>query len=150
MTYLTSLVTWLLAQQQLFGWLLAISLILAMTTLVMCPWWALRLPVDYFCHADLGKPAFVWKGPLSLLLLLLRNLAGVLLIGVGLLLLVLPGQGLLTMLLGLMLMDVPGKHRLAQWMCARGPVLRSLNWIRAKGKRPPLLPPSSCAIKRKM
>ena len=150
MTYLESLVAWLLAQQQLLGWLLAISLIVAVTTLIMCPWWAMRLPVNYFCVADVTERTISWKGPLSFLMLILRNFLGLFLICIGLMLLVLPGQGLLTMLLGLMLMDVPGKHRLAQWMCARGPVLRSLNWIRAKGKRPPLLPPNHCPIKHKV
>jgi hypothetical protein len=56
----------------------------------------------------------------------------------GLVMLVVPGQGLLTLAVGLMLMDFPGKFRLERWLATRGPVWRSLNWLRKRARRPPL------------
>lgn len=58
--------------------------------------------------------------------------------------LLLPGQGLLTMLAGLLLSDVPGKRRVALFFLQRGPVSRSVDAIRARrGKAPLLLPNQS-------
>ncbi len=50
-----------------------------------------------------------------------------------------PGQGLLTILVGLVLTDFPGKHKIEQKLIAMPKVLSSLNWIRAKAKKPPLV-----------
>jgi hypothetical protein len=49
---------------------------------------------------------------------------------------VLPGQGILTMLAGIALIDFPGRHRVVQWMVAREPVMKALNWVRRRAKQP--------------
>jgi len=54
----------------------------------------------------------------SLLVLIVgafKNLLGVLLFMLGLIMLVTPGQGILTLLFGLMLMNFPGKYRVERW-----------------------------------
>jgi hypothetical protein len=51
----------------------------------------------------------------------------------------LPGQGLLTMITGLLLIDYPGKFRLERKIVNTPAVLKSLNWLRAKAKKPPLI-----------
>src|SRR6185503_13330112 len=69
-----------------------------------------RLPVDYLCPQE---GAFVqdvrplWK---RALLMLGKNLLGVLLVVLGVLLSLpgVPGQGVLTILIGVMLLDIPG------------------------------------------
>src|SRR5262245_3948491 len=104
-------------------------------------WWVLlKLPSDYFrgLHPPpfmAGRhPALRWVG------LLLKNLSGVVLIGLGLILLLpgIPGQGLLVVLLGTMLLNFPGKRRLEQKLVGRPAVLRKLNWLRGRFGRPPL------------
>ena len=71
----------------------------------------------------------------------LKNLLGLTLVvvGLGLSLPGMPGQGLLTILIGLILMDFPGKKRLEQKIIGRPKVLGSINRLRARFKKPPLL-----------
>ena len=53
-----------------------------------------------------------------------------------------PGQGLLTILIGLMLIDFPGKHRLERTIISRPKILRTVNRLRARyDKRPLVLDP---------
>ena len=75
----------------------------------------------------------------KLLLKALKNLLAYVLVAIGIVLLVLPGQGVLTIVVGLMLADFPGKHRLIRALLTRGPVLAGINWLRARAHRPPLL-----------
>jgi hypothetical protein len=63
------------------------------------------------------------------------------LVVLGVAMLVLPGQGVLAILLGVMLGDFPGKLRLQQWILARPNVMKTLNWLRRKFKKPPLEKP---------
>ena len=65
-----------------------------------------------------------------------KNLFGLLLIVLGILMLVLPGQGVLTIVAGIALVDFPGRHRLVQWIVAREPVMNALNWVRRRGQQP--------------
>jgi len=57
----------------------------------------------------------------------------------GIVMLVLPGQGILTIVIGLMLSNFPGKYRLERWLVMRPRVLRTINWLRQRSKRNPLL-----------
>jgi len=67
-----------------------------------------------------------------------RNLLGVSLIGLGLALLVLPGQGVLTLLLGLGLTDLPGRDAAVRGLARRAPVARALQALRRRAGAPPL------------
>jgi hypothetical protein len=50
-----------------------------------------------------------------------------------------PGQGVLTILLGVMLLDFPGKRGLELKLVSRPKVLNTINRIRHRFDRPPLL-----------
>ena len=63
---------------------------------------------------------------------------GMVLLVAGILMLVLPGQGLFTMIVGLMMMNFPGKYKFERWLVERGPVLKSINWLRARAGHSPL------------
>lgn len=71
----------------------------------------------------------------------LKNLLGLSLVvvGVGLSLPGMPGQGLLTILIGLILMDFPGKRKLERKIIGRPKVLGTVNRLRARFNKPPLL-----------
>ncbi len=71
----------------------------------------------------------------------MKNMLAVVLVVLGVAMLVLPGQGILAILLGVMLGDFPGKLRLQQWILARPNVMKTLNWLRRKFKKPPLEKP---------
>jgi hypothetical protein len=97
------------------------------------------LPADYYQEGASGAPKR--RGPLSLVLRLAKNLFGAVLVVVGLLLSLpgVPGQGLLTILIGLMLLEFPGKRSLERRLLARPRVLETMNRIRARLGRPPLV-----------
>ncbi len=125
--------------ESLFLTLAALSVLGFLCSLALVPWIVLRIPSDYFSksrrvlNAAKGHPRlFRW------LLIVLKNLLGLLLLILGIALLILPGQGLLTLLIGLLLIDFPGKYQLERWIVSQGPVLRSINWLRKRGQRDPL------------
>jgi hypothetical protein len=68
----------------------------------------------------------------------LRNLVALVVLLVGVLLLVLPGQGLLTILAGCLLLDVPGKRRLELRLMQKPRVLAAINRLRQRRGRGPL------------
>ncbi len=127
----------------LLWWGSGLSLASLVATAIGVPWVVVRLPADYF-----NKPRrAVWRNyaqaPKSVLLLgALKNVVGAVLLLLGLLMLVTPGQGLLTLLVGLLLMNFPGKYRLERWLVRRRGVLAGLNWLRRRGGHPPLDPPA--------
>ncbi len=98
-----------------------------------------RLPEDYFVAPRRPPPRHV-------ALVLLKNLIGVAVVGVGILLSIpgVPGQGFLTILVGVLLIDFPGKFHLEQRVVGRPRILAALNRIRTRRGRPPLLPPPDC------
>lgn len=116
------------------------SLVFFVGTLIVIPWLILRIPEDYF--QEEYRHSFLKESEPPLMryiLLFFKNLAGVLFLLLGILLLVLPGQGLLTMLVGIILLDFPGKYQLERWFVQHKTVLRSINWLRKKGKRAPII-----------
>lgn len=99
-----------------------------------------RLPADYFVNPEAQRP--LDRHPvLKVLVILTRNTFGYFLIVLGILLSLpgVPGQGLLTVLMGVMLIDFPGKHRFLRWIITRRIVLRSVNRLRVRAGRPPLV-----------
>jgi hypothetical protein len=129
--------------QQPLLWASGLSLVAAIATVLGIPWVVTRLPPDYFMRperrawdASSGEPWF------ALAASVLKNILGLLLVMLGLILLVTPGQGLLTLFIGLMLMNFPGKYRLERWLVGRPGVLNSLNWLRRRRGHPPFdVPP---------
>ncbi len=100
-------------------------------SLLALPWLVARAPTDYFVRPR--KP----RHGGSLVRLVVRNVLGACLLGLGLLMLVLPGQGLLTIVVSLTLLDFRGKHRLVRRLVARPGVAAALQWLRARTRRPP-------------
>ena len=99
-----------------------------------------RLPQDYFTsprrHRLRDRVGFGY-----VILNLLRNALGGVLVALGLLMLVTPGQGLVTLLTGLLIMNFPGKYRLERALVARRGVARTINWLRHRRGLPPFDPP---------
>ena len=117
-------------------WVSGASLLMLAAAFVVVPLVVARIPADHFVkpHAGRSTRNLVWR--------VLLNLFGAVLVVCGVLMLVLPGQGLLTLLAGLMLVEFPAKRRLELWILRRAPVLRVVQWMRARSGKPPLeLPP---------
>ena len=72
---------------------------------------------------------------------ILKNVAGVLLILLGIVLSLpgVPGQGILTILLGLIMLDIPGKRPLEARIIQRPTVLAAINGLRQRYGKPELV-----------
>lgn len=99
-----------------------------------------RIPADYFVEDSDQREGKARHPLIRFPLLLLKNLFGVFLILLGIVLSLpgVPGQGILTILIGVMFLDVPVFRRLEKWIISRKMVLQSVNRIRARYGRDPL------------
>jgi hypothetical protein len=102
-------------------------------TPIAVAWAVIRLPADYFTGKR-RRPLGSWdeKPVLRAILLVAKNLLGVLLLVAGVVMLLVPGQGLLSIAVALVLLDFPGKYRFERWLATRPAVWRSLNWLRKR------------------
>ena len=101
----------------------------------------IRLPSDYFCTPRTGNARHAGHGLFFSVGIVLKNLLGVVLIIIGVILSVpgLPRQGLLTVLAGLFLLDFPGKRNLLYKLVSRPLLLQAINRLRMKFSQPPLV-----------
>jgi hypothetical protein len=130
---------WILAHKGLLAWLSVASAVMFVGTLAAVPVVVAWLPTDYFCLRRRREVLQRSRHPaVRVAWWVVKNVLAVLLLLLGLVMLVLPGQGILTILLGLVLLDFPGKRRLELALVRRPEVLRSLNWLRRQMGQPPL------------
>ena len=131
---------WLQQNEVVLGWLLLCSGVTFILTLILVPALMIYLPVDYFSHEKQQRLLWSKTHPvIRLPMLLLKNVAGLLLIAAGIIMLVLPGQGLLTIVAGVLLIDFPGKFQAERWVIEKKPVLKAINWVRVKAGRDELV-----------
>jgi hypothetical protein len=119
----------------IFAVTFAISLALVSVVLV-------KLPADYFSETSERKfldNRSQWTRTVAILG---KNLLGLLLVLVGIVLSLpgVPGQGILTILLGIMLLDFPGKRDLERKIVTRPKVRQAIDQLRERfGKQPMVL-----------
>ena len=99
-----------------------------------------KLPKDYFSK---NRKTKFWSGPrpaLHAAKVIGKNIAGILLVALGVVLSLpgVPGQGLLTVLLGIMLLDFPGRDRLEQKLLSKPSITHTINRLRKRFGKPPL------------
>ena len=98
------------------------------------------IPDDYFLEGQTSvmsrlrqRGLFRW-----LLVLLVRQVVGIVLLLFGIATLVLPGQGLLTVFAALCVLEYPGKHRLIHRIVCQRHIQQALNSLRRRANKPPL------------
>ena len=126
---------------------LVLTVTTALLSLVAVAVVVVRIPCNYFV-GDEAPPVWADRHPfIRWPAVILKNLLGGFLILLGAVMSVpgVPGQGLLTMLIGAMLIDFPGKRRAEKWLLRRRGVLNTINKLRARYGREPLVldPPAS-------
>lgn len=110
-----------------------------LASMVAVPWVIVRLPADYFRRDRAPSPPFAGLPPAARLpLIVAKNVLGIVVAGIGVIFLFMPGQGLLVILIGVLLLDFPRKKALERWLISRPPMLKLANWLRAKWHREPL------------
>lgn len=137
--WLGTLWQWLAGHAALSATLLVVSGVVLVASLWICHRVLVTIPPDYFQSKH--KPFAQWRHSRPLLwwtLMISKNLAGGLLIVLGLIMFVTPGQGMITLLLGIALVDLPGKQRLIRKLVQRKGVASVINRLRARANQPPL------------
>ncbi len=135
------MIEWLQNNETALLWLAATTIITFMATLIVVPVLVVRIPPDYFSRRKRHRKPWANHHPVVRAILLTgKNALGYILVVAGIIMLVLPGQGIFTILIGIMLLNFPGKYQLERWIATRRPVLRSINWLRRRAGRAPLVP----------
>ena len=120
-------------------WFAVSSVFMFVGTLIAIPIILMRLPADYF-DVRTPRPWMENHHPIIRLLgHIVKNVVGAIFLFAGFLMLFLPGQGVLTMLIGLSLIEFPGKRRVEAKIVGQSTVLSTINAMRAKFDKPPLM-----------
>ena len=107
--------------------------------------WALIvwMPSDYLTRSRLAEDGVFSRYPVArITMIVIKNLIGLALVALGLVMLLTPGQGVLSIFIGVTLLDFPGKRKLVRRMLGRQGVLKLMNRIRQNANRPPLEAPT--------
>jgi hypothetical protein len=130
--------------KEILFWISIGSGIALLLTAIAIPIVIVKLPTDYLVNDQ--KKSWLDAQPVVVRAVLRvgKNLFGVVLVLLGIIMLVLPGQGVLSIILGLSLVDFPGRLALQCKLIRRPKVIDSINWIRKKFHRPPLKMPETC------
>jgi len=131
--------SWVQNNETLIGWLIGVSVVMFVGSLIALPIVVARIPADYFTHRR--KLLARWRDThpvLRIAMLIAKNVIGAIMILAGMAMLILPGQGILAILVGLILVDIPGRRKLELWVAQRQHVRKALNWLRRKVDQPPL------------
>jgi hypothetical protein len=99
------------------------------------------LPSDFFVRAPEHRRLWPSHRVLGLALLVGKNLLGLLVFVTGFIMALplVPGPGVLFMLVGMALVDFPGKRSLERRLLSERHVLASVNKMRARFGKPPIL-----------
>lgn len=132
---------WITQNEAIIWYLAVFSIVSFVGTLMLVPVLVTLIPEDYFAEKKRHRwepwahqhPVIRWS------LLMTKNIVGYILIILGIAMLVLPGQGTLTILIGIMFINFPGKYRLERWVVTRAPVLNTINKLRHRAGRSPLV-----------
>ena len=109
---------------------------LALVSLIL-----VKIPADYFGESPRSKFLANQSHPVRVLALVGKNLAGAILVVLGIFLSLpgVPGQGVLTILLGVMLLDLPGLRSFERWIVSSPKVFKAVNNLRQRFDKPPLI-----------
>ena len=131
---------WIAGNTTLIGWMALLSGIAFVATLVLVPLLVVRIPRFYFASGRRHQSRRGCQNSvLRWLLIVAKNLLGIVLVAAGFVMFFLPGQGLLTLLLGLMMMSFPGKSSFERWLVTRPPIFAVVTGLRKRAGREPLV-----------
>lgn len=120
-------------------WVLWLSGITFLGSLVVLPIVIIRMPSDYFARSQPRPESWRARHPaIRVVGLIAKNFFGATFLLAGMVMLFTPGQGILAVLVGVSLMDIPGKRAWERRIVAYARVHRALNGIRARAGQPPL------------
>ena len=133
---------WVSAHPGVMAWIVGLSLLLFAGSLVAIPVLVARMRHDYFVAADRSEHGWLGRHPAARFTVrVIKNALGGVLFVAGSAMMVLPGQGIITLLVALSLLDFPGKRGFEIRLIRQSHINRTINWIRQRSGRPPLIIP---------
>lgn len=116
------------------GWFVLFNAVSIGVTVLAARYVIAHLPADHFVadREPVRRSPGQW---------LLANAAGLVVLLLGVAFLFSPGQGAFLILIGLVMLDLPKLRRWERKLAASPKVLGTLNWIRSRQGKPPLLAP---------
>lgn len=99
----------------------------------------IKIPADYFSSTYVREINHDKHFSLRWATFIVKNIIGFLLIIAGVVMIFTPGPGVPTILLGLIMMDIPGKRPLEARIIKRPEILETVNNLRARYNKPPLV-----------
>ena len=136
MDYLNFMTEWLASYSSILIGIGGLSILILIVSIIGLGWFISQIPEDYFIHEK--RQADNWdkySSETRVVIIIVKNVIGIVMLISGFLLLILPGQGILTMIIGVLLIDYPGKFKLEQKIISITSVFRGINWFRAKSKQ---------------
>ena len=123
--------------------ILLITTLMFVGSVVVVGMLIVRMPTDYLTRDHPPKSPFLSQRPmLRGVVLLVKNICGLVILIAGIVMLITPGQGILFIFLGLSLLDFPGRQKLLRRLLGRHGVLKMINRLRRNADQPPLEYPS--------
>jgi hypothetical protein len=133
---------WIRGHELALLWIGTLSLVAFFLTLILVPVLVVHIPSDYFLRKK--RTLVNFESPHSVIrpiIIVLKNVFGIIFVLAGLAMLLLPGQGIITILIGVMMLNFPGKRDLARRIVQEPKILGAINWMRAKAHKPALQVP---------
>tara|TARA_A200000113_G_scaffold110479_2_gene99169 strand:+ start:235 stop:675 length:441 start_codon:yes stop_codon:yes gene_type:complete len=140
----TSMTNWLSVNQLLLTIIGFLSLFIFFASILSLPWLVSKIPEDYFLKETSrfifwrNQFPYIWP-----LIIIIKNVTGVLMLISGLVMLVTPGQGILTIFIGMIMLDYPKKSMIEKKIILNKSVLPKLNWLRRKVNKNPIINPDN-------
>jgi len=133
------MITFFHSHETLLLWLAITSAIGFIGSLIVIPWILIKIPSDYFSREKCQKHQWgSYPSIVRLVLILMKNIIGVIFIISGIIMLFIPGQGIITIIIGIILTDFPGKFKIERWIINHTTILKYINQLRAKANQSPI------------
>ncbi len=134
-----NIINLILSHETMLWYLTLFSLVSFISSLFIVPLIIVKLPADYFMQEGREiTPSVNLHLSIRVILIVCKNVLGIILLILGIIMLVTPGQGLLCILAGVMFINFPGKRSLQRWLLRHKPLIQSANWLRERCQVEPL------------
>jgi purine-cytosine permease-like protein len=124
----------LITDEKIIIILTSVSIISLVLSIFITPYVIINIPEDYF----ISKRRVPKKGIVYLFTRIVKNLFGLFVGLIGLIMIFTPGQGLLFLLIGFIMLNFPGKYRLEKKLIKNKRIYIMINKIRKRHNQPPI------------
>lgn len=128
-------------------WLVGFSVIMFFVTLFGIPIIVSQIPEDYFLHKR--KTIHTQHLITRIVVSVIKNIIGLVLLVGGFIMIFLPIPiGAAAIMMGIFIMDFPGKKRLERIIVRNKKIFATINWMRKKARKKPLIIPTTSNSKK--